>query len=87
MIGFLDKNNIDKPTMFFGIKYENSVPITLLWAKLALVINNFSPLRDSENNQDKGLLTKQRVSLFAASVACVRSTVPLLRTIRATISK
>ena len=44
----------------------------LLWAKLALVVEIFSPLRDivhSEKKDDTGLLTKYGVSRCAASVA------------------
>ena len=62
----------------------------LLWAKLALVFNIFSLFtagKHSENNEGKGLLTKYSVSLFSVSVAFVRNTDPLLRTIRATIYK
>ena len=45
---------------------ENSVSIKLLWAKLALVVEFFSPFRDiahSENKSDSRLLTKHGVSV------------------------
>ena len=84
-MGDLHNNNLCKPIVFFlaSLPYENSVSLKLLWAKLALVVDFISLFRDSvysENNEDKG-------SLLAASVACVQSTVPLLRTNRAIISK